>query len=127
MGLLQQIGLAELIKRSGEGENFQVGENGSRLSVGQKQLVGLARAVIQNPSVLILDEPTTGMDMGLERQMISHLKTITADKTVIVITHRYAALELVDRVMVVNNGRIVADGPRDIILSKLQNLSGAGS
>ena len=127
VGLLQQIGLAELIKRSGEGENFQVGENGSRLSVGQKQLVGLARAVIQNPSVLILDEPTTGMDMGLERQMISHLKTVTADKTVIVITHRYAALELVDRVMVVNNGRIVADGPRDIILSKLQNPNGAGS
>ena len=90
-------------------------------------LVGLARAVIQNPSVLILDEPTTGMDMGLERQMISHLKTVTADKTVIVITHRYAALELVDRVMVVNNGRIVADGPRDIILSKLQNPNGAGS
>lgn len=127
MTVLNKTGLSELIRRSGEGENFWVGENGSRLSVGQKQLIGLARAVVANPSVLVLDEPTTGMDMGLEKQMISHLKSLTQDKTVIVITHRYAALELVDRVIVVNNGKIVADGPRDMILAKLQNPNGVNS
>lgn len=118
--LLAMTGLEELVRRSGEGENFQVGEGGSRLSVGQRHLVGLARALINDPSIIILDEPTTGMDVGLEREMVEHLKPIVADKTLIVITHRFAALDLVDRVMVVNNGRIVADGPRDEILRQLQ-------
>ncbi len=118
--LLAMTGLEELVKRSGEGENFQVGEGGSRLSVGQRHLVGLARALINEPSILILDEPTTGMDVGLEKEMIKHLKPIVESKTLILITHRFAALELVDRVMVINGGRIVADGPRDEILRQLQ-------
>jgi ATP-binding cassette, subfamily C, bacterial LapB len=118
--LLAMTGLEELVRRSGEGENFQVGEGGSRLSVGQRHLVGLARAFINDPSILILDEPTTGMDVGLEKEMIQHLKPIVADKTLILITHRFAALELVDRVMVINNGRIVADGSKDDILRQLQ-------
>lgn len=118
--LLAMTGLDELVKRSGEGENFQVGENGSRLSVGQRHLVGLARALINDPSIVVLDEPTTGMDVGLEKEMIDHLKPLLCDKTLIVITHRFAALDLVDRVMVVNNGRIVADGPKEEILKQLQ-------
>ncbi len=118
--LLAMTGLEELVKRSGEGENFQVGEGGSRLSVGQRHLVGLARALINEPSILILDEPTTGMDVGLEKEMIKHLKPIVESKSLILITHRFAALELVDRVMVINGGRIVADGPRDEILRQLQ-------
>lgn len=121
--LLAMTGLEDLVKRSGEGENFQVGEGGSRLSVGQRHLVGLARALVNNPPILILDEPTTGMDVGLEREMVEHLKPIVADKTLIVITHRFAALDLVDRVFVVNNGRIVADGPKEIILAQLQGTA----
>ena len=118
--LLAMTGLEELVRRSGEGENFQVGEGGNRLSVGQRHLVGLARALINDPSILILDEPTTGMDVGLEKEMVEHLKPMVKDKTLIVITHRFAALELVDRVLVVNNGRIVADGPKSEILLKLK-------
>lgn len=118
--LLAMTGLDELVKRSGEGENFQVGENGSRLSVGQRHLVGLARALIHEPNIVILDEPTTGMDMGLEKEMVEHLKPLLQTKTLIVITHRFAALDLVDRVLVVNNGRIVADGAKDDILRQLQ-------
>lgn len=118
--LLKMTGLEDLIKRSGEGENFQVGEGGSRLSVGQRHLVGLARSLVNDPPILILDEPTTGMDVSLEKEMIKALKPIVVDKTLILITHRFAALELVDRVMVVNAGKIIADGPRDIILAKLQ-------
>ncbi|MBV5277643.1 MAG: ATP-binding cassette domain-containing protein [Campylobacteraceae bacterium] len=118
--LLKMTGLEDLIKRSGEGENFQVGEGGSRLSVGQRHLVGLARSLVNDPPILILDEPTTGMDVSLEKEMIKALKPIVVDKTLILITHRFAALELVDRVMVVNAGKIIADGPRDVILAKLQ-------
>lgn len=118
--LLKMTGLDELVKRSGEGENFQVGENGNRLSVGQRHLVGLARALINDPSIVILDEPTTGMDIGLEKEMVDHLKPMLQTKTLLVITHRFAALELVDRVIVVNNGRLVADGPKDEILRQLQ-------
>lgn len=121
--LLAMTGLEALVRRSGEGENFQVGEGGSRLSVGQRHLVGLARSLINDPSILILDEPTTGMDVGLEKEMINHLKPLVADKTLILITHRFAALELVDRVMVINNGRIVADGPKEEILAKLSGVS----
>lgn len=118
--LLAMTGLEELVRRSGEGENFQVGEGGNRLSVGQRHLVGLARALINDPSILILDEPTTGMDVGLEKEMVEHLRPIVKEKTLIVITHRFAALELVDRVLVVNEGRIVADGKKDDILRQLQ-------
>lgn len=118
--LLKMTGLDELVKRSGEGENFQVGENGNRLSVGQRHLVGLARALINDPSIVILDEPTTGMDIGLEKEMVDHLKPMLQTKTLLVITHRFAALELVDRVIVVNNGRLVTDGPKDEILRQLQ-------
>ncbi|DAB36004.1 MAG TPA: hypothetical protein CFH80_07145 [Sulfurospirillum cavolei] len=60
------------------------------------------------------------MDVGLEKEMVDHLKPLLRDKTLIVITHRFAALDLVDRVMVVNNGRIVADGPKEEILKQLQ-------
>lgn len=121
--LLAMTGLEDLIKRSGEGENFQVGEGGSRLSVGQRHLVGLARALVNDPQILILDEPTTGMDVGLEREMVEHLKPVAANKTLIVITHRFAALDLVDRVIVVNNGMIVADGPKEKILAQLQGTA----
>lgn len=74
--LLKMTGLEDLIKRSGEGENFQVGEGGSRLSVGQRHLVGLARSLVNDPPILILDEPTTGMDVSLEKEMIKALKLL---------------------------------------------------
>ena len=122
--LISLTGLDELIQKSGQGDALQVGENGSQLSVGQRHLVALARALVHDPSILILDEPTTGLDVGLERQVIERLKPVVEDKTLIVITHRFAALDLVDRVIVLNNGKIVADGKRDDILKMLQGQSG---
>lgn len=121
MELIVLTGLEDLVKKSGQGDGIQVGERGSNLSVGQKNLIGLARAIINDPSVLILDEPTTGLDVSLEKKLIDNLKTVIKDKTLILITHRFAALELVDRVIVLNNGKIVADGPRDLVLRSLQN------
>jgi len=117
--LTKLTGLENLIKKSGYGDAMQVGENGDNLSVGQKHLVALARALVHNPKVLVLDEPTTGLDIGLEKNVVQNIKPIVADKTLIVITHRFAALELVDRVIVINEGKVVADGDRTKVLASL--------
>ncbi len=122
MELITLIGLEELVKKSGKGDGLQVGERGSNLSVGQKHLVSLARAILNDPPILILDEPTTGLDIGLEKQLVTKLKDIVAkDKTLIIITHRFTALELVDRVIVLSHGKIVADGPKQKVLAALGN------
>jgi ATP-binding cassette subfamily B protein/ATP-binding cassette subfamily C protein LapB len=118
--LIQLTGLEELIKKGGVGDGLQVGENGDNLSTGQKHLVALARALVNDPKILILDEPTTGLDVGLENSVIDKLVPIVQDKTLLLITHRFSALKLVDRVIVINGSKIVADGPRDEILQKLQ-------
>ena len=118
--LIELTGLSELIKKSGQGDSLQVGENGDNLSVGQKHLVALARSLVHNPSILVLDEPTTGLDVGLERTVVNRLKKIVEDKTLLVITHRFAALDLVDRVIVIEDGKVVADGEKTKILSQLQ-------
>ena len=120
MELIKITGLEDLVKKSGQGDGLQVGERGSNLSVGQRHLVALARALINNPPILILDEPTTGLDVGLEKTLITHMKEILNNKTLIVITHRFAALDLVDRVIVLNQGRVVADGPKNAVLASLQ-------
>ena len=118
--LVKLTGLEALIKKGGIGDNLLVGENGDNLSTGQKHLVALARALVQDPKILILDEPTTGLDIGLENSVIERLSPIVKDKTLILITHRFSALKLVDRVLVINDGKIVADGARDVILKQLQ-------
>ena len=119
--LLKKTGLIDLVKKSSLAENLDVGEMGSKLSVGQRHLVALARALMSDASIVILDEPTTGLDVSLERKLITHLKDELKDKTLIVITHRFAALELVDRVILVDNARIVADGPKEKVLQMLSN------
>jgi len=120
MELIRVTGLEELVKKSGKGDGLQVGERGCNLSMGQRHLVALARSIVNDPSMLVLDEPTTGLDIGLEKTLINQLKKVIAtEKTVIVITHRFTALDLVNRVIVLNNGRIVADGPKDKVLAAL--------
>ena len=120
MEVIKMTGLENLVKKSGQGDGLQVGEGGANLSVGQRHLVAMARAIVNNPSILILDEPTTGLDIGLEQALISKMKEIVEEKTLIVITHRFTALNLVDRVIVLSEGKIVADGPKDKILAALQ-------
>ncbi|HIP12388.1 MAG TPA: type I secretion system permease/ATPase, partial [Arcobacter sp.] len=120
MNVIKMIGLENLVKKSGQGDGMPVGEGGRNLSVGQRHLVALARAIVNNPSVLILDEPTTGLDIGLEKTLVTKLKEIIVNKTLIVITHRFTALDLVDRVIVLTDGKIAADGPKDVILNALR-------
>lgn len=126
MELIRVTGLEELVKKSGKGDSLQVGERGSNLSSGQRHLVALARAILNDPPILILDEPTTGLDVGLEKTLVNQLKSVIAkEKTVVIITHRFTALELVDRVIVLNNGKIVADGPKQKVLEALQGTKGS--
>jgi ATP-binding cassette subfamily C protein LapB len=98
-----------------------VGERGESLSGGQRQSVGIARAVLHNAPVLLLDEPTSAMDFSTEAQITQRLTAFTQGKTVVLVTHRTSLLSMVDRVIVVDNGRIVADGPRDRIMDALQS------
>ena len=105
-----------------EGFDRGVGERGSRLSAGQRQSVAIARAIINSPKILILDEPSSSMDDGLERQLRKNLtKKLDKETTFILITHKAAMLELVDRLIVVDNGKIVADGPKESVLTALKS------
>lgn len=102
-----------------DGYDMQVGENGSGLSGGQRQSVALARALIHNPATYIMDEPTSALDNHAEAEFIRDLKRLLHNKTFIISTHRMALLELVDRIIVMDSGVIIADGQKDDILKTL--------
>jgi ATP-binding cassette subfamily C protein LapB len=96
-----------------------VGPRGSALSGGQRQSLLLARALIRDPKVLLLDEPTASLDITSEQNVIAGLREATRDKTLIVATHRFAVLDLVDRVIWLEDGRVVADRPKQEVLAML--------
>lgn len=88
---------------------MELKERGEGLSGGQRQSINLARALLHDPSILILDEPTSSMDTATEKAVIERLRGWMADRTVIMVTHRNTLLELADRVLVIDQGQIVAD------------------
>ena len=110
--------LDEVVSQLPEGVGTQVGERGDRLSGGQRQIVAIARALLMRPRLLLLDEPSSMIDPATEQKLISRLRTLQ-DTTIIVVTHRMAMLALVDRLVVMDGGRLVADGPRDEVLKAL--------
>ncbi len=110
-------GVHEFVSRHPQGYDWVVGERGQALSGGQRQAIGLARALITNPRILILDEPTSMMDMQAEKMFMHRLSTVLADKTMILITHRPTLLSLVNRVVILGNGKIVKDESRDDVLN----------
>ncbi len=116
---IHMSGLDLVMSQTAEGLDMNVGESGKRLSGGQKQALSLARAFVRNPQILIFDEPTTGMDNALEARVTNSIKTFIKDKTFIMITHRTSLLPLVSRLILLDQGRIIADGGRDDILKKL--------
>jgi ATP-binding cassette subfamily C protein LapB len=113
--------LSDFVNRHPSGFAMPVGERGEMLSGGQRQCVGLARAVLHNAPILLLDEPTSAMDFSTEAQITQQMSQFARDKTVVLVTHRTSMLALVDRVIVLDGGRVVADGPRDRILEALAN------
>jgi ATP-binding cassette subfamily C protein LapB len=95
---------------------------GGLLSGGQRQLVALARCLITKPQILLMDEPTSSMDAQSEVMFLRQLKEAAGTRTLIMVTHRPAVLELVDRVIVVDGGKIVLDGPKAAVLAALSGI-----
>ena len=121
MTAARRAGVEDFVSRHPQGYDMPVGERGVLLSGGQRQAIALARAMLVEPKILFLDEPSSSMDLATERQLIKHLETsLMPDQTVLIATHRYSLLSLVTRLMVIDNGKLIADGPKDKVLEQLR-------
>lgn len=109
-----------------EGLDQQVGEGGQSLSRGQRQTVALARATLNDPPVLLMDEPTASLDARAEKQFIRAMENVSRDRTLLLITHKMHLLKLVDRIIVLDRGHVIIDGAKEEVLDKLSKglLSG---
>jgi ATP-binding cassette, subfamily C, bacterial LapB len=114
-------GTHDFIRTHPQGYGLNVGERGGNLSGGQRQTISIARALLRNPSVLVLDEPTSSMDAQTEHLFVKRLGSIAAGKTLVVITHRPTLLEHVDRLIVLDEGKVVLDGPKEEVLQRLHS------
>jgi len=113
-------GVDEFVKKHSLGYDMEIGELGRGLSGGQRQCIVIARAMLLDPPVLVLDEPTSNMDNRTEVRLRKKLAEVIRDKTLILITHRASLLEMVDRLVVIDNGTIVADGPKTSVLEAMR-------
>lgn len=119
-------GVNEIVARHPRGFDMPVGERGNNLSGGQKQAVVMARLLLTKPKIVFLDEPSGAMDLASERQLIAKLaQAFDRTTTLLVATHRFSMLELVDRLIVVDQGRVVADGPKARVIAELQKRARA--
>lgn len=112
-------GVHEFISRHPMGYDAPVGERGEGLSGGQRQTIALARAMLLKPNVFVCDEPTNAMDVQAETAFTSHIARYSKDKTLILITHRQQLLPLVDRLILIDQGKVVIDGPRDHVFNQI--------
>lgn len=113
-------GVLDFVNRHPKGFEMPVGERGEFLSGGQRQCVAIARAIVAEPSILLLDEPTSFMDNSTEDGIKKSLADLVKGKTLVLVTHRASLLELVDRMIVLDRGNIVADGPKAEVLEALR-------
>ena len=113
----QTAGAAEFIERLPQGYETFVGERGSTLSAGQRQRLAIARAVLKNAPILILDEPTSNLDAGTEHEVMSALERLMAGRTCVVIAHRLSTVRRADRIVVLDQGRIVEQGSHEQLLA----------
>jgi len=116
-------GVTDFLRNNPAGFAAQVGEQGKALSGGQRQAVALARALVRDPEVLILDEPTSNMDTDSELLLQKRLQTVIGGRTLVLVTHRLSMLRIVDRLVVMEDGQIKMDGPRDVVLQGLRERS----
>lgn len=116
-------GLDRLVASHPLGWDLPVGEAGGKLSGGQRQLVALARCLVTRPRILLMDEPTSSMDAQSEAGFLRQLREAAPQCTLVMVTHRPAVLELVQRIVVIDGGRVVMDGPRDKVLAALSGRS----
>ena len=124
---LQITNALEIVEQKKEGLDHLILEGGVGFSGGQKQALLLTRLLLRNPNIVLLDEPTASIDDVSEKVLIQHLKEWLGHRTLVVATHRPAVLQLVDRIIVVHEGKIIKDGPRDAILNPAQQANAGGS
>lgn len=113
-------GLQELVSNHPKGFDMLIGERGESLSGGQRQSVAIARAFVHEPSVLLLDEPSSAMDSSTEEALKARLAAYAKGRTMVLVTHRNSLLELVDRLIVIDRGKVVADGPKAQVTEALR-------
>lgn len=117
---LQRFGLAELVQNHPRGLDMPLGEDGMGLSGGQKQMVALARLTLKDPSVVLLDEPTAGLDNESEIRALQVIAQWAQRRTLVIVTHRLQVLPVVERIVIIEGGQIVMDGPKNLVLEQLR-------
>jgi ATP-binding cassette subfamily C protein LapB len=113
LNICEIAGVDDFIGSHPKGYDLEIRERGIGLSGGQKQTINLARSLLHDPQILLLDEPTSSMDQGTEKKVVTALKSSCEEKTMLIVTHRNPILSIVDRVFVLENGQIVADQTPD--------------
>jgi ATP-binding cassette subfamily C protein LapB len=118
----ESTGVTQFTNHHPKGFDRPVGEKGADLSGGQRQAIAIARAILTSPNILVLDEPTSSMDDNSERLIKKNLNEYLSDnRTLVLITHKISMLELVNRLIVLENGKIIADGPKESVLNALRS------
>ncbi len=120
LSAVKMSGVLNFIKNHPSGFDMNVGEGGQNLSLGQRQCVAIARALLSDSSIVLLDEPTSSIDNTIEKLLIESFSSYTQEKTLILITHRKTLLNLVEKILVINNGKIINFGSKDQVLESVQ-------
>jgi len=115
---LKEVGLSGLLERLEEGMNAELAERGANISVGERQLLSFARALVRKPAIIILDEATSSVDSRTEKQVQEAMKRVLAGRTAVIIAHRLATIKNADRIVVMEGGRICQEGRHDQLLKK---------
>ncbi|MEL6640084.1 MAG: ATP-binding cassette domain-containing protein [Pseudomonadota bacterium] len=126
LAALDFAGLGPFVRNHPKGLDLMIRDGGAGLSVGQRQSIGWARLWIQDPKICLLDEPTAALDQTLEATLVDRLHHWLAERTAVIATHRVPILALTDRTMILQNGRLTVDGPKDEVLAHLQKTKKAG-
>lgn len=121
MQALDFAGLGQFVKTHPKGLDLAIHDGGAGLSIGQRQSIGWARLWLQDPAICLLDEPTAALDQTLENTLVSRLETWLQGRTAVIATHRVPILKLTERTLILQNGRMAVDGPRDQVLAHLNS------
>ncbi len=116
--VLHQVGLSKLLEQEGNGLNLWLGDGGRPLSGGEQRRLGLARILLNNAPILLLDEPTEGLDRETERQILRLILQHAENKTLIMVTHRLSSIEQFDKICVIDNGRLIEEGDYNSLITK---------
>ena len=123
---IDEAKLTKLINKSDKGINMIVGERGTKLSGGERQRLGIARALYKDPSILILDEATSSLDYETENEIVNSILNIKGKQTIIIVAHRLSTVQICNRVLLMENGKIKDVGPLSKLLKKYPDIKGDG-